>query len=240
MIKLTHLPVKDILVTQPFGVNYLNFYKDWGLKGHNGTDLSTTRGADCYATHNGIVTWAGEDSDGGISVTLWNTANGFKTIYYHLQDVTVKVNDLIEGGQLIGHCDNTGKYTTGDHLHLGLKEVDNGGSTVNYDNGYKGAIDPALYLPKNWEQPPVWSGYGNVTNGWNGREWLRERLAKTYLKKNLKRRVGYLEIMAHVYGDWTIDDLQNPSLTWAWMYRTRLQFLRGDELTINVHKYNIT
>jgi len=28
------LPVKDVLVTQPFGVNFLNFYVKLGLDGH--------------------------------------------------------------------------------------------------------------------------------------------------------------------------------------------------------------
>jgi len=32
--KLTHLPLRHIFVTQPFGVNYVDFYFNLGLSGH--------------------------------------------------------------------------------------------------------------------------------------------------------------------------------------------------------------
>jgi len=40
---------------------------------------------------------------------------------------------------------NTG-FSTGNHLHLGLKRVDENGKTINKDNGYFGAIDPEPYF----------------------------------------------------------------------------------------------
>src|SRR3990167_10187599 len=125
------LPLKNILVTQPFGANFLDFYKQWGLDGHNGIDMLAYRGTDCFAAHDGNVLWAGNWQDWGINVfirgeydTRWEAP---ETIYVHLQDVTVKVGDKVKAGDLIGHTDNTGKYTTGDHLHFGLRFVDANG-----------------------------------------------------------------------------------------------------------------
>ncbi len=53
------LPVKDILVNQPFGVNYVDFYKGLGLEGHNGIDFKTKIGCSVLAAHDGEVTYAG-------------------------------------------------------------------------------------------------------------------------------------------------------------------------------------
>lgn len=205
---------------------------------NNGIDLWTKNGTPCYSAHKGIVTWAGKGSDGGIGIVIWNPQNLYKTIYYHLKETLVKINQEVEAGELIGFCDNTGKYTTGDHLHFGLKETNDAGATTNWDNGYKGAIDPAPYFPKNWDKPPVWSGYKQIHLGWNGRNWRKELYGKIALKRQLGRKPAYLEVMAHVYGDWNAEDIRNTNMRYAWMYMTKKQFLQGEELQIPV-KYSI-
>lgn len=91
--------------------------------------------------------------------------------YGHCDTIQVKVGDLVHAGEQIATMGNTGfvvsgstpywKYNpfAGTHLHLGLREVKlvriGGWSypdsdikmvTQNYDNGYKGAIDPYPWL----------------------------------------------------------------------------------------------
>lgn len=42
---------------------------------------------------------------------------GLKTYYEHMQDLAVKVGDIVDKGQVIGHVGTTG-YSTGCHLHF--------------------------------------------------------------------------------------------------------------------------
>lgn len=97
----------------------------------------------------------------------------YKTIYWHLcdeiKDPKFKSPVLlyqrankgqgmpVKAGDIIGYADNTG-FSTGDHLHFGLKPVVSGPNTpsdgtddANYQNvsqlnGFLGAIDPAPYF----------------------------------------------------------------------------------------------
>jgi len=68
-IKL-ELPVKDVYINQPFGVNYVGFYRKLGMDGHNGIDFKARTGCKLYAAHTGYVTFAGTDSGGGKCVVI--------------------------------------------------------------------------------------------------------------------------------------------------------------------------
>ena len=223
------LPLRHIFITQPFGENYADFYQKLGMRGHNGIDFLAKDGTNCFAAHKGIVQWAGEDSQGGVSVVIWEPEKKFKTIYYHLKDVCVKANTMVKCGDKIGRCNNTGIYTTGDHLHFGLKETDDGGTTINQANGYNGAIDPAPYFPKHWKQPPVFWGYGNIQLGWNKkRKWFIEWESKIFLKSIWKRRPRWIALMAYVYGGWEPEFIHNPLNRWIWMYISKQAYDNGD------------
>ena len=234
MIKLIP-PVKDIYVTQPFGVNYYNFYNKLGLSGHNGIDFRTKRGCPVIAAHDGVITWAGKDGDGGIGVTIWNSANSIKTIYYHLLNVNVKKTQKVKQGDLIGHADNTGIYTTADHLHFGLKQTDKNGNTININNGYRGAINPAKFFPKDWDKTPAYKRYG-IKKNYLAEFWLmfapvyaRNKWADSgrYIHKRLKKIGGFKKHLsveennAIIYGGWGLDEVLNPALKNTWAYRKK-------------------
>lgn len=161
-------------VTQKFGENQLALYKDTlGLKGHNGMDMSAKNGTPVYATHDGEVTFAGEDGSGGLGVVIrtlephdyeGGTAL-IKSIYWHLKhgSIIVTANQKVKKGEKIGEADNTG-LSTGDHLHFGIKPIAQGEqawqwNNVEQTNGYNGAIDPSPYFdgtyPKNYTQKPI-------------------------------------------------------------------------------------
>ena len=237
------LPVMDVSVNQGWGLNYLSFYKKLGLLGHNGTDLFTYRGCPIRATHDGIVIWAGEDGGGGIGVTIANTLSGlgFKTISYHLLRVNVKKNQEVKTGDIIGFADNTGIYTTGDHLHFGLKEIFNG-ATLNHNNGYKGAINPEPHFKKDWEKSNAYHRYGRKKEYWP-EYWFRfapvnikNRWAEggRYVHKTLKRLKFASPLLttdqanAIIYGGWGLNDVLNPSLRFnGWGYIKKVQFESG-------------
>lgn len=230
-IKL-QLPLRDIYITQPFGVNFLDFYQNLGMKGHNGVDFLAHTGCCCFAAHSGVVVWAGEDGDGGISVQLLSEkkGDGFLTIYYHLQKVCVAVGDEINAGALIGYCDNTGKYTTGSHLHFGLK-LTYDGATINKDNGYNGAINPAPYFPDEWQKTPAIKYYDRQRN-WQAEFNLRFKnlwVHKQLIKKG-RRPLSLTseEVNAIVYGSWDFDIATNPAMREIYAYRTKGQYQQND------------
>jgi len=226
------LPVKNVYVTQPWGLNYVGFYKKLGFAGHNGIDFRARKGYPVYSAHSGVVTWAGKDGDGGISVSLISDVkgNGFKTIYYHLSEVLVQKGIKIKEGQMIGKAGNTGKYTTGAHLHFGLKETYNG-DTLNRGNGYNGAIDPSPHFPKNWDKSRSYHRYGRKGNYLAE---LKVRFKNPWLHRQLIKR-GQLNkiynnefINALVYGGYALEDVLNPALYydgWGWIKKD--EFMRG-------------
>jgi len=238
MIKL-RLPLKQIRVTQPFGVNFVNFYTSMGLKGHNGVDFAALSGTDCYATHDGVVTFAGKDGDGGISVTLTNEQDHYKTIYYHLKKVACKVGDVVKAGDLVGYCDNTGRYTTGDHLHFGLKLLDdNNFNTLDKDNGYGGAVNPAPFFhytyngieinPKDWDMSRCYHRYyrGRPKGGL----FIERYKVVPALTKYLKRMPTNEEINACTYGGWDREAVANPAMYVIWSQLKKDEYLAGEKI----------
>ena len=149
MSKFLSYPVDDYRVNQRFGENANSFYKELGMLAHNGIDIFAPTGVFVRAAHNGTVIMARTDSTGGKEVDIVTEDKKFKTVYYHLLGFTVNVEQKVRVGDVIGIADNTGRYTTGSHLHFGLKEVREnefgGFDTLNKDNGYRGAIDPEPY-----------------------------------------------------------------------------------------------
>jgi len=160
------LPVKPFGVNQYFG-NPDPKYKELGLPGHNGMDFRATHGQPIYASHDGIASYQVDDK-GGHGVVLRTKEKYefegvevyFKTIYWHMVDSDKEpgYKSPIEGvgevevkrGDIIGYADNTG-FSSGDHLHFGLKPVAKGESdwvwyNTKQNNGYLGAIDPLPYF----------------------------------------------------------------------------------------------
>lgn len=216
-IKL-RLPLKDIFVVQPFGVNYADFYKDLGMKGHNGIDFRARHGCPVYAAHNGIILTAGTDNQGGNLVQIWDNINDFKTLYYHLLDWTVNQGQVVKAGDLIGHADNTGIYTTGDHLHMGLKETIGGGNTKYSDNGYNGCIDPSPFFTSTYNGFPIGNKDWNKSRSYHRyyrtakRNLANEMKTALYMARRLKRLPNNEEINMAIWGGWDIEAILNPAM----------------------------
>ena len=86
-----------------------------GKRFHWGIDYITKKGAPVYATANGKIERAEFDGEYGWMVKI-NHLNGYKSLYAHLNEIEVSMNQEIKKSELIGTVGNTGR-STGCHLH---------------------------------------------------------------------------------------------------------------------------
>lgn len=144
------------VITQAFGVNG-NYYKQFGLKGHEGTDIKAPDSTPLFAVADGTIyrVETADNSNYGLQVRIEH-ADGYKTVYAHCKRVYVRVGQRVAAGDVIALADNTGN-SFGSHLHLTLKKD---GATAAGDTDYpKDIIDPTpfltLDLPLSTKKPPV-------------------------------------------------------------------------------------
>ena len=146
--------------------------------------------------------------------------------------------DVITGAK-IGLADNTGKYTTGSHLHFGLKKTDQYSNTVNLNNGYRGAINPAQYFSKNWDKPRAYHRYGRkgnplvdfwfrftpikIKNRWaNSGRWVQKQLKKRRLPL-----LNTVQVNALLYGGWDFEAVINPAMYELYSQITKYEYEAG-------------
>lgn len=234
------LPVKDVAVNQPFGMNYVNFYQinfNPPLLGHPGIDFKAKTGACIYAAHNGVVLWSGVNMpDGGKMVSLWNKTANLKTIYYHLDNWTVEAGQQVKAGDIIGHADNTGKMTTGSHLHFEVKGTDYLGNTTNRNNGYGGAIDPSPFFRetynglkisnKDWYKSRSYHRYYRPDTK---RNLANEMKTALYIARRLKRLPNNEEINMAIWGGWDIESIMNPAMYEITSQLKKSEYLEGQK-----------
>ena len=144
-----NLPFKGgYRITQEFGVN-ASYYKQFGLKAHEGIDLApkdSDWNVECLA--DGVIV---RDEDNprsgayGIYVTVWHPQLNRATQYCHLEKNFVELNQEVKQGQPLGNMGSTGN-STGPHLHLNLFETDGEGIRQNRNNGYLGGINPLPFM----------------------------------------------------------------------------------------------
>jgi len=85
---------------------------------HGGLDLPGTTGTPVHATQRGRVTLAEDLFFSGNTVVL-DHGLGIYTFYGHLSEISPKVGDILEAGDVLGKVGATGRVT-GPHLHWGL------------------------------------------------------------------------------------------------------------------------
>ncbi len=134
-------PTEFRTITQYFGANPQN-YTQFGLPGHEGIDIMAPMGSKVFAVAPGTVRMVYNQETGhnyGRHLRLEH-ADGYETIYAHLESIAVSVGQQVEAGALLGRADNTGN-SFGSHLHLTLKKRDT--TQGNWPNNI---IDPTPYL----------------------------------------------------------------------------------------------
>ncbi len=96
-------------------------------KMHNGIDIPVPSGTRLNALGDGVVKAVGYESGGGNYIII-KYDNGLESFYCHLKGSSVKQGQRVSMGQEVARSDNTGQWTTGAHLHFGLKK---NGSYIN-------------------------------------------------------------------------------------------------------------
>ncbi len=85
---------------------------------HNGLDLAGPVGTPVVAAMSGKVSMVGFNPNYGRYVIL-SHAEGFQTLYGHLDGFRVRKGVRVKQGELIGTMGNSG-YSTGSHLHFAI------------------------------------------------------------------------------------------------------------------------
>jgi murein DD-endopeptidase MepM/ murein hydrolase activator NlpD len=126
----------------------------------------------------------------------------------------------------MGLSDNTGIYTTGDHLHFGFRRL-----PFNQNNGYTGWEDPTPYLDKNFYNLPIDERYGRAKD-WTSEfilrfknPWVHKRLIRWYNRHPLS--LTSREVNSIVYGGWGFDEAVNPILINNIYFLTKVEFREG-------------
>ena len=116
------LPLKEIWVNSPFGMRRdpMNHKKS---RMHNGLDLRA-RYENVYSMLPGTVTDASFSQNGGYYVTV--NHGSCVCSYLHLSEIKVKKGQHVSAGEKIAVSGNTGKRTTGPHLHISCRWSDTG------------------------------------------------------------------------------------------------------------------
>lgn len=122
---------REMFVTSPYG------WRDIGAgpEHHDGVDLRCTPANSIHSVKDGTVVYAGTYGGYGNVVTIQHAANFFTT-YAHLSRINVRTNQVVEGGNQVGMCGNTGR-SFGPHLHFETKT-----------QMWGGYMDPAKFLFK--------------------------------------------------------------------------------------------
>ncbi|MCF8054322.1 MAG: M23 family metallopeptidase [Deltaproteobacteria bacterium] len=82
---------------------------------HNGIDIATAAGTPVRVSAVGIVAGASYQPYLGNTVLIEH-GYGMKTVYAHLQSISVKVGKQVKQGDIVGKIGSTGR-STGPHLH---------------------------------------------------------------------------------------------------------------------------
>lgn len=86
-------------------------------EGHFGIDFAVKTGTSVYSAQGGLVLFADFTIDDGYKIIIQHD-NGFVTIYKHCSSLIKQERDFTVQGELIALSGNSGKNTTGPHLHF--------------------------------------------------------------------------------------------------------------------------
>lgn len=145
---LNKLFIGDYPITQYYGERP-DYYKQFGLAGHEGIDYGTPVGVQITAPFDGEILRDVDlpgDKDYGDFLVVWDPVQHCAVWFCHLSVNYFSLDQKVSKGQVLGLTGNTGN-TTGPHLHISFTEGDADKNRLNKDNGFQGflnILDPNL------------------------------------------------------------------------------------------------
>ncbi|MGB7393064.1 MAG: M23 family metallopeptidase [Pricia sp.] len=103
---------------------------------HRGMDFSAKKGVPIYATGDGTVTRADNNSSGYGKHVRIDHGYGYKTLYGHMSEYNVKRRQKVKRGDLIGFVGSTGR-SEAPHVHYEVWKDD---ERINPINFYYGSL----------------------------------------------------------------------------------------------------
>ncbi len=85
---------------------------------HYGLDIANELGTEIAATNSGLVTLSRELIITGNTIII-DHGMGLFSMYYHLDELLIEQDTMVEKGDIIAKMGTTG-YSTGSHLHFGM------------------------------------------------------------------------------------------------------------------------
>jgi len=128
---LMRFPLPTGVITSSFGIRAHPISGKLSI--HKGIDIAAAAGTDVYAARGGKVVESGVDDVLGEYIVIEHEG-GFSTVYGHLSQRKVRLNEEVVSGRIIGSVGSTGQ-STGPHLHFEVR--------VRGD-----ARDPETFLPR--------------------------------------------------------------------------------------------
>ncbi|WP_047544949.1 M23 family metallopeptidase [Psychroserpens sp. Hel_I_66] len=116
-------------------------------KFHFGMDFTAPRGSPIYATGDGVVTRADNNSTGYGNHIRIDHGYGYVSLYAHLYKYNVKANQKVKRGDLIGYVGSTGR-SEAPHLHYEVFKDEERINPINFYYGNLTAEEYARLLQK--------------------------------------------------------------------------------------------
>lgn len=110
-------------------------------KFHYGMDFTAPTGTPVYASGDGVVTRADNNSAGYGEHIRINHGFGYESLYAHLSQYNVRPGQKVKRGDVIGFVGSTGR-SEAPHLHY---EIRKDGEHLNPINFYYGSLTPEEY-----------------------------------------------------------------------------------------------
>ena len=114
-------------ITEGFG-SMTPFREEHGLPPHRGVDFASPLGTTVNAPLKGVATIGWDDGVGNFVIVRGAYVNGrdrlwYQAHLYHLSEILVASGQEVIAGVDIGLVGNTGEFTSGPHLHMGLQRL---------------------------------------------------------------------------------------------------------------------
>ena len=114
-------PLTDFVETSFFGDKRIYLYADGGTERakHMGLDLAAPVGTPVFACGDGKIVFADTRIITGNTIIIEHLPGVF-SLYYHMDELNVEYEEIVESGQQIGKVGATG-LVTGAHLHWEIR-----------------------------------------------------------------------------------------------------------------------